>query len=98
MFTVSDADDFFAAILNRNTGRELKGKASQIIKELEANGASIGYQGGGKAIAMKLREYRPRLIALGWQFTERPFQGSTEFRLTPPRGEVNVNVRPQVEN
>lgn len=98
MFTVSDADDFFAAILNYSAGRELKGKASQIVKQLEANGASIGYQGGGKAIAVKLREYRPRLLALGWQFSERPFQGSTLFTLAPPRGEVNDNVKQQVEN
>jgi hypothetical protein len=53
---VSDHDPMIQAILEY--GKPLKGTSKEIIQILENNGFQIPYQGGGKRVAMLLREHR----------------------------------------
>ncbi len=81
--SVSDVDPFLAAILNFKQGT-ITGRATEIMRKLEAHGAIIPFQGGGKTIARKLREFKPTLEMSGWTVRETASHGSTEFTIRPP--------------
>lgn len=69
--SIGDADPLLAAILEYAPADGLvRLKAAELVKDLANRGADIPFQGGGKAIARKLRELRSPLIMAGWRLHE----------------------------
>lgn len=63
---LTDHDPLFDAIMNYNRpDLPLMGTAKEIIKTLEQHHGELPNQGGGKAIARKIREMKPQLLMAG---------------------------------
>lgn len=77
--SLGEADPVLAAVVAKD--RVLTGKASGIVAELTAEGHDIPYLGGGKSIALRLRELKPALAALGWICEWKPSGSDTIFTL-----------------
>ena len=68
--SIVDLDPLAQAVLEYLPAEGFRGSASDLVRALVNRGADLPYQGGGKAIARKLRELAPTLRLAGIRLQE----------------------------
>jgi hypothetical protein len=95
LVSVTDEEPLLGAFLAYVPARGLRGTATDILNSLAFAGADLPFLGGGKAIARRFRELRPRLRRLGIVLTDEQIGGGHTFwrvaRATDRRGQPGEN-------